>query len=77
MRSAGRTTGRGGAGRGIMRRMKRVPGIIRAQISLRKMEKEDGHGMFLGNFIISGRQKASGARRVPSSDFQPRLDWDY
>lgn len=36
-----------------MRRMKRVPGIIRAQISLRKMEKEDGPDGTGRSWVIS------------------------
>lgn len=52
-------------------------GIICARISRQKTENEDGrrarwwNGTFLGNFIISGRQKASGTRRVPLNKRSP------
>lgn len=42
MRSVGKNDKEGRTRREIMRRMKRVPGIIRAQISFQKTERRTG-----------------------------------
>lgn len=70
MRSVGRTTRRGRRGERNNEEDEESTGIIRARISLEKTENEDGRRawwseMFVGNFIISRRQKATGTQRVP------------